>query len=201
MKVKKVFSVIFIILICAAVFFFSAVAYLGYEARKEQKASVPKTNEPYQYVPTNKGILFKFEDNTACLIYLDFGFPSVTAVFTDKLNVSRIGKYTVDYYVDADYSLIAGIIDRIGGIELKENGETKRFTGVQVTEMLSYKTNTDTFKKDIIEEIFKKISKNGFSKEDFVYIIENGGTDLLVPDCFYWEDYMCKLSLNTEVIL
>ena len=39
-----------------------------------------------------------------------------------------------------------------------------------------------------IKQIFSKIAQNGFSKKDFLYVIENSETNLTVPDCYYWSD-------------
>ena len=103
--------------------------------------------------------------------------------------------YSIDYSITLDYDIIAGIIDRIGGIELESDGELLRYTGIQVVDLI-YTNEPKDAARNIITAIFSAISKNGFSKSDFVYIIDNGNTDLTVPICFDWPLYIKALCRN-----
>ena len=94
---------------------------------------------------------------------------------------------------------MCGIIDRIGGIDLTFEEETLRYTGSQVIECL-LKDNTNKVKRQIISQIFEKISKNDFSKDDFVYIIENSKTNLRLIDCIYWIGYLKDMSATVNFI-
>lgn len=199
MKSKKIFIALFTVVLCSAFFFFVSLFYLNMHIEKNKDADAEVLSEPYSAVPTNSGLLFRFEDGKGCLVYLDFEGKSTVAMFCDG-DVVRVGKYTADYTVDTDYYLFAGIIDRLGGIDLEYEGEMRRCTGMQAAEILSLSSDTRKTGTEILYAIFDKISKNGFSKDDFVYIIKNGGTDLLVPDCFYWEDQMAEIAQNFEVI-
>lgn len=200
MRFKKVFGIIFTVIVCSAVFFLFSAAYLDYSMKNESETEGKAESEPYYWYPTSSGVLFKFESGQNCLIYLDFERGSSVAVFTELESPVRIGKYTVDYTVNADLELIAGIIDRLGGLETESEGEAKRLTGIMVTDMISKSSDTKKTSTEFLYLIFDEIAKKGFSKDDFVYIIKNTDTDLLVPDCFYWEDYMQNISKDFEVI-
>ena len=45
----------------------------------------------------------------------------------------------------------------------------------------------------------EKISENGFSKDDFSYIIEYGNTDLTVPVCYDWEKYIKQMCSSVNI--
>ena len=54
--------------------------------------------------------------------------------------------------------------------------------------------------KQIIKSIIETVAKNGFHKKDFLVIIENSETNLTVPNCYDWENYIGKLCKNTFFI-
>ncbi len=199
MNAKKIFRTVFTFLICTAIFFSSAFLYLKSELKKNKAADRKTESEPYYTVPTNSGMLFKLPSGGGCLVYLDFENLCIKSVFTENSNILRWGEFTVDYTVNADYPFIAGIIDRVGGICLESGGKQLRYTGALAVELLSETADTSDLERKILSGIFEAISKNGFSKDDFVYIIENGNTDLLVPDCFYWQEYMKEMAGSAEV--
>ena len=135
------------------------------------------------------------------MIYLDFTDTVCTVISCDDINQDaemHLG-YSVDYSITLDYDVISGIIDRIGGIELETNGELLRYTGIQVVDLI-YTNKENDIDRDIISAIFSSISKNGFSKSDFVYIIDSGNTDLTVPICFDWPLYMKSLCRNFSFV-
>ena len=108
--------------------------------------------------------------------------------------------YSVDYLIEGDYDLLSGIIDIAGGIEMENGEEVLRFTGVQVTDILSRTTDREELRRKIISKIIEKIRETGFQKADFLYIIENSNTNLTVPDCYYWSDYITDLCTNARII-
>lgn len=203
MKIRKIFKTALIIFICTVVFSASAYAYL-YTSLKSDGSKADTKNEsiPYYSLPYNCGIMFALPEGGGCLMYLDFENSNIQVYFTDLYTEGRIryGDYSVDYTVELDYKTIAGIIDRVGGITMDIDGETLRFTGIQVLDIITETTESEDIKRKIVSQILLQISKNGFSKEDFVYIIENSGTDLLVPDCFYWQDYIAELCENAVIL-
>ena len=103
------------------------------------------------------------------------------------------------FSVTGDNSLIAGMIDRIGGIELMWNSELLRFTGYQLTDMLEQSKEQQNLSLRILEEYIKKLGEIGITRQDLVYLIENSNTDLRVPDCFYWHNYIDKLCKNYKI--
>lgn len=199
---KNVFKKALIIFCSALIFFFGAYAYLDYNLnRQTAKADQKDYSVPYNPVPDNAGIAFLLPDSSAVLAYLDFENECINVVDIEKYdngNNLYFG-YTVDFTVHTDYQLIGGIIDRIGGVNIEINGETLRYTGIQVIDLIS-KNYDKNIKPQIISQIFEQISKNNFSKDDFVYIIENSSSNLTIVDCIYWLDYIEKLCGRINLV-
>ena len=153
-------------------------------------------------MPDNCGVLTEFPDETGCVIYFDFANSSITALFCDDVN--EIGKeykgYSVDYNLKADYPLLSGIIDRSGGINLDIKDGLLRYTGIQITDILSTIGDPTNIRSIIAKAIFKSISENGITTDDMVYIIENSETDLSVPICLSWPEYLKDMCRNSTVI-
>ena len=95
---------------------------------------------------------------------------------------------------------MAALIDYAGGITLQENGEQTRYTGVQVTDMLSRSTDSEQLLRRIIPAILRSIAENGLEDEAFNYIIDKSDTDLTVPDCLAWRNYISRLCENGRII-
>ncbi len=177
-------------------FFGVAYAYLYYNFNKSiAEADQKDYTVPYERVPENCGIAFVFPNNSAVLVYLDFDNLSIKLFDIENFDSTRpeYNGYNADYTVHTNYEIIEGIIDRIGGANLDYGGEKLRYTGVQVIDLISRGCDSD-LKRQLILEIFEQISKNNFSKDDFVYIIENSESDLSVIDCIYWLDYIKEMS-------
>lgn len=164
----------------------------------EKKAeSVPY----YSHIPESKGIMFDICDRRT-LVYLDFETTAL-CVIPDAEDVPLGGNlygYSVDYRVKGDYDLLGGIIDIAGGIELETEEEILRFTGIQIANKLSRESYNKEQSKEIINGIFKNLSQIGFQNSDFLYIIENSETNLTIPDCYYWSEYIKKLCSNLQII-
>ncbi len=187
----------FIFFSCALVFLGSSYAYLktNLGSESKQQAEVKDYTVPYERIPDDKGIMFVAPDNSGILAYLCFTDSAIRLVnieYYDESQSEYFG-YEVDFTVKTDFELIAGIIDRVGGINLEKDGQILRYTGVQIIDMISVNYDAN-IKTQIISAVFTQISKNGFSKEDFVYIIENSDTNLTVPDCYYWPDRIADMS-------
>ena len=165
---------------------------------KKNEASVDTKDYtvPYQSTPDNCGILLQTPLERRWLIYLDFENEQLMILQASPLSsdaTEHLG-YPIDYHINADFELISGLIDRVGGVELKIDGTTLRYTGVQVSDLLCSDDRNDV-KKQVFSAFFENISKNGFSKGDFVYIIDNSETDLTMPVCFDWPkrlEQMCR---------
>lgn len=179
-----------VILICITVFAGSAFLYLRQDKISRQ-SDTEQSLIPYSSAPDNVALLFELPHGTL-LFELDFGKALLT-VTADPDTELISGKY---FTVSADERLVAGMIDRVGGIELLTDGELLRFTGHQVTELFGYYTDTEALRNSILEEYLKKAGEVGLSRQDLVYLIENSQTDLTVPDCFYWPEYTAELCQN-----
>lgn len=154
---------------------------------------------PYQKTPSNCGMTFVFPESNAYLFYLDFENLRINVINIPEFD-EKIYSYngcTNDFQMYADSQFVEGIIDRIGGIDLTNQSETLRYTGSQVIDYLANDTSMNVRQK-IISQILKKFSKNGFSKDDFVYIIENSESNLDFIDGIYWIDYLKDMSQNVD---
>lgn len=193
---KKIVKVAFVVFFCITVFFLSAYAYLNYSfGQQSAKADKKDYTVPYERLPENCGIVFFLPDDSAFMTYLDFENLCVKILNLDDYDSENnlYYGYSANYTVEINYELIGGIIDRVGGINLEIGGETLRYTGVQTVDLISESTDK-SIKFLIIEQIFTQISKNNFSKDDFVYIIENSKSDLSLVDCIYWLEYFPEMS-------
>ncbi len=193
---KGILKKVLIFFGCTVLFFGVSYAYLDYNFKKDVKSAEQKEyNVPYERRPENKSIVFVFADNSACLVHLDFENMGIRLLNIDEFNgnTELYNGYNCDYTVQVSYQLIEGIIDRVGGIDLESDNETWRYTGIQVVDLIS-RGCSDELKRQILLKIFAGISKNNFTKDDFVYMVENSQTDLSVIDCIYWVDYIKDMS-------
>lgn len=191
-KLKLFLTTVIICLSCCIVFVGVGYFYLDSELEevKQNVESVPY----YMEAPDNVGVIIEIAGQKTFL-FLDFYYKGINIIFDAEKHLENetVMGYPVDHYVIGGFPLLEGIIDIVGGIELEADGELLRHTGVQVTDILSTSTDYDNQEKIVIEKIIEKISKNGFQREDFLYIIENSDTTLTVPICYYWADYMKEL--------
>ena len=199
-KAQKYLSAVVISVICAVIFI--GIGYLYISANIKQTEG---KNESVPYAvstPENVGIMFEINDSKS-LIYLDFEGQGISYLNADEKTVKDgfCCGYSVDYRVSADYEFLSGLIDRLGGIELYyESTVPLNFTGVQVTDLLSHTVEREDLRKDIILSIIEKISVVGFSRSDFSFIIENSSTELNIPECYYWNEYMKNMCSKPHIV-
>lgn len=199
---KTQFKRAFIVVFSALIFFFSAYAYLNYNLNKQTaKADQKDYNVPYKNIPDNTGIAFLLPDSSAVVAYLDFENSCINVAKVQNYDLANdlYYGYTVNFVIETDYQLIGGIIDRVGGVNIEAGGEILRYTGVQVIDLISVNED-ENIKDQIITQIFSQIWKNNFSKDDFVYIIENSKSNLTVVDCIYWLDYINEMRSNINFV-
>ena len=165
---------------------------------QQKEARVKEEKVPYFQTPQNAGILFDFSGDTA-FVYLNFDSECVNVLIDDSENYPNYG-YSQDFKIEGDYELLGGIVDCVGGIDLDLNGEPLTYTGVQIAEFLSNNITTSEFKAELVRAIFVSISQRDFLREDMLYIIENSNTNLTVPDCYYWQENIKKISKTVRVI-
>lgn len=199
---KTVFKRAVVIISSALVFFLGAYAYLDYNLNKQTAEADRKDyTVPYEQIPENAGIVFLLPDGSAVLAYLDFENDCINVINIERYDSGNdlYYGYTADFTVETDYKLIGGIIDRIGGVNIEIDGEILRYTGVQVIDLISQNSN-DNIKNQIIIGIFEQISKNNFSKDDLLYIIENSNSSLTVIDCVYWLDHIGQICRTINFV-
>lgn len=150
----------------------------------------------YQEAPENIGVLFNIFENKT-LMYFDFTNETTAVVFVDGLPLSdNIYGYEVTNQISANYDTLGSVVDIVGGIDLETDGQLLNFTGTQISHLLKTTRSTLDLRREIITQIFEKISSKGFSLEDMLYIIKNSETDLSVPQCYTFIDYLPKTVKN-----
>ncbi len=188
------------ICLCTGIIFVGT-GYL-YLDKKLEPTENKTSSVPYsKALPENAGVKFEM-CGKGLLVYMNFEENQLSFIFDDK-GVTAGGMlygYSVDYIIEGELDLLAGIIDILGGIELESKDEILRYTGVQVSDMLSRQTNSDKLIREIILKLTQKIQKTGFKTEDFLYIINNSNTNLTVPDCYYWSEYISALCSDVQIV-
>ena len=179
-KVKTVLNLLAVCFLSGIIFIGVGYLYLNRELKptENKTESVPY----YPEAPESAGVMFDIcGDQTLC--YMNFEDGSLNILFdTEQTAVGdTLYGYSVDYLIEGDYDLLSVIIDIAGDI-------------------LSRTTDREELRRKIISKIIEKIRETGFQKADFLYIIENSNTNLTVPDCYYWSDYITDLCTNARII-
>lgn len=198
---RKIFGMIKLLilcLICCSLFVGGGYLYLQ-KSFKETENKV--SSVPYSFsAPESKGIMLDICGGLTFL-YLDFEDERLTVIIPPETEYEEeIFGYPIDFTVKTDYGFVASAVDSADGIELNINGETLRFTGVQVADILSRTVDTSELKRQIITALLKKIGENGIDSEFFTFLVDSTDTDITVPDCYYWEKYITKLCKNGGII-
>ncbi len=180
---------------------FVGVGYFYLDSKTQTVQNEAPSVPYYSSVPENAGVLLDIAGSKT-LYYLDFENMTMAVIFADNeaIDNNEIYGYQVDYTVMADYPLLASIVDMAGGINLEAEGEMLSFTGVQVADMLSVSTDFDTLRREVTKKTLDGIRQNGMEKEDLLYIIENSETDLTVPDCYFWADYIKDICKTVRIV-
>ena len=66
--------------------------------------------------------------------------------------------------------------------------------------MLSNTVDTSQLKRDIISALIEKTADFGIDENVFYDIIKEGETNLTVPDCHRWEEYLSQLCKNSSIV-
>ena len=61
-------------------------------------------------------------------------------------------------------------------------------------------TDSEQLLRRIIPAILRSVAENGLEDEAFNYIIDKSDTDLTVPDCLAWRNYISRLCENGRII-
>lgn len=199
---KKYLKVGFVIFLGACVFFTASYFYLyGNLQSVEKAADTKKDDVPYSEIPENCGLHFLLPAGREVLFFLDFEkeISYIINIFENKGSEDNYAGYSFDYGFTVDYTVLSALIDRIGGLDLRCGDETLRLTGIEVCDALC-KNSSPEFSFEVIVSFCDRIAQNGFSGEDFVYLIENTGTELTVPICLYWQDYVKDMFANAVFV-
>lgn len=188
MKKSKWTNIWLCIMLSLGIFAVSGLIFLPL-ALKNDTSLVGEENSdvPYANAPQSSGVLYLSSDGSGALIFLNF--EQQTAAVNLFLNGAKQKALTVGYEINytilGNDEFLCELCDRLGGIELNENGVVRRFTGAGLAEKLK---GADSIleKAEISEGFFKKISKIGLSNSDFQFIIESTKTNLNFPVCFSW---------------
>lgn len=188
-----------VVLGCSAFYIIGGYLYLDSETKPAEQStpSVPY----YSEAPENVGIMFELGlQKTYC--FLDFYYKKLNVIYDAESFVGEdsIMGYPIDYKIKLDSDVYAEIIDFVGGIELENEEEILRYTGVQIVDMMTYSADYKKREREIIRKIIDKIGKNGFGRQDFLYIIENSETDITVPVCYYWSDYFKEICSSVNEV-
>lgn len=150
----------------------------------------------YTQIPDSKGVLFVFGTKTV-YTYLDFENSKIVVMYNCE-KLQEMG-YAVDFTIETNYNIIADACDYFEGINLTIEAETLRYTGNQVVELLSNNGEED-LRKNIIIAIFDKMSQQGVEAEFFNNIINQSKTNLKMPDCYFWCDFMDDIANDINFI-
>lgn len=198
---RKIFGIIKLLclcVICCSLFVGGGYFYLR-QSFKEAENKV--SSIPYSFsAPENKGIMLDICGGLTFL-YLDFSEERLKVIIPPETEYGEeIFGYPIDFTVKTDYTFVSGLIDCADGIELNLDGETLRYTGVQIADILSRTVDASELKRQIIAALLEKIGENGIDGEFFDFLVESTDTDITVPDCYYWEKFITKLCKNGGII-
>lgn len=194
---KKYLRLAIILFLSALTFFGSSYFYLYNSLENEKKtADIKEEKIPYSQTPENRGLLFNINEDKAVLFFLDFSkeISYIIRIDNHSNTVNDYAGYPIDYKFDMDYYVLSSVFDRLGGLDLDIDGEVLRYTGIQVCDILS--TAEPDIPIKVISALCAKISENGFSSDDFIFLIENTGTSLTVPECMYWQEFVKNIFSN-----
>ena len=191
----KIFLTSFTVSICSLLIFMAT----GFFYLQSTNETVENKTEkvPFYQVPENKGILLDI-DGIKTLFYMNFEKNNLSVIYPDM--EEEIYDYEIDYKIKSDYKIVEEIIDILGGIDLKISEETYNYTGAQVVDLISKTEDIEPLKKTVTEKVIEKIGERGMTLEEFVYIIENSETNLTIPDCYTWPEYMSEICKNVRFI-
>jgi len=190
MKTKKLVAVWLSVALSLGVFAIAGLIFMPVALNNElSPADNEQSGIPYPSDIQSSGILYVSEDGSGALIYLNFEQQTATVnLFLDNARErALIIGYDINYTIEGNNSFLCELCDRLGGIELYENGVNYRFTGAGLANKLE-NTHSLSQMAEISEGFFKKISKIGLSDDDFKFIIENTRTDLNYPACYSWRE-------------
>ena len=199
MKRKNIIAILLSIIVSGATFFISGLLILpsSFVAESEPTPVGDSVSGIDYYGVENRGLLFTLWDNSGALLYLDFENSSIyIEIYNDHAaEQAEKSQYKPSYKISADVDFLCSFCDRIGGIDLGDGSQKRRFFSAGLRQKLTEKTDYDT-RREITAAFFEKIAKIGLSSEDFKFIIEETDTNLSYPACYKWIPLLKELAKN-----
>lgn len=181
------------IAICIFLFAGFGWIYLKLNSTAQLKnASVSETEIPYFSVPRNTSVLYIFSNKSTALLILDFAEKKLTAVLNPDSSIDY------DYTLQPLSGTSDGFIDRLGGLELEQNGKIFRYTGSQAVKLLA---NGAINEEPLLRAVFNRIAVLGLTRSQMTFLLQNSKTELTVPICYSWPEWLCELCANAEIII
>ncbi len=199
---KKKFSVYLKVLltcVCLAVVLFGVFGIsvgISISPTNEAPQNIPYYNSE---APEEYGLLVNFDLGSSVFFGFDLNAEKTSVILLPNAatvnDVMAFG-YEVNDVSNASYDFLAKLIDRFGGIELNSLTDGRlKYTGVQITEMLS-QTNDAEFRCRVIERLFENIKQQGINSDDMLFLIENTETTLNYPNSYYLPETVEKAINN-----
>ena len=197
-KQTSVYLKVLVTCICLSVVLFSVFSVsVGMNSRPT--AETPQ-NVPYvsDEAPDFFGLLMRLEGGAS--VYCGFdkvGAKTTVIMLENGAQSSAVLEYGyfIDCEADATFDFLARFIDNFGGIELNTDNGLFKYTGVQITDMLT-KTNDIDCKKRVIGKVLTAMQQRGLERADLLMLIEQTETDLSFPSAYYLHDTI-NSSLRT----
>ncbi len=201
---KTKLFIVFICVFTACALLFGGIFFIA-TRENLMGADVPKTDVPYDngdFVPPDTTLLFSFPDGYGAVIKLSFSEKFITALILKDATEQTAQKYgfDVEHTVICDYPFIMDFIDILGGIELTESESLYRHTGVQICNMLASFKDDTSLRARILEAVFVRILKSGFSSDALYCIIEDTDSTLSMPTCYGWCENMNELCKSFNIL-
>lgn len=172
--------------------FFVGFGYYYIDSKTAKVENQIESVPYYSQIPENKLVNFKFGTYNV-YTYLDFKNSMVSVT----LNPNEHNNYSADYTLECNEKTLLEICNYFDGINLMIEAETLRYAGSQVVELIN-NDKSDELRKNIISAIFEKIEKQGIGIDFFNMLIVDSKTNLKMPDCYFWAEFMDDISANVE---
>lgn len=191
-------AVMMSITICSCLLFLVVLILTPAEiGRDYSPAGENVTNIPYSSVPDNKTVLVLGENGEGALLYLNFHDIVLQLHLFEsgaEENANKLG-YIIDYKMEVTNKFICSLADQIGGVEMTADGETFRYFGSSLGQLLEEKPSFDKIYA-ICDAFFEEFAKMGLSSADFMFIMKNTNTDLNYAVYSEWADFLPELICN-----
>lgn len=200
MKIQRpiIISVLTTFAICTGLLVIVGIIFLPAElASPEKSAQEEIFGIDYAVRPENCGLSIIGDNGNGAFVYLDFESITTHIYLFSENYEAEVEKlpYRTDYRFFADNSFTGRLCDRIGGIDIYENGKNQRYFSASLTEFCTEKPDYDKMLK-ISRAFFEKISNTGLSSDDFMFIIEYTKSDLPYSRCYDWIGSVKELFCN-----